>query len=391
MTNKNLMDTKMPKANKSIILTSGGTGGHIFPALAVAEALKVLAPQTRIIFVGGSHGPEAKLVVNAGIEFVALPVKGVLGRGFSGLKALLGLFSESISFRAQLKEFNPAVVAGFGGYASVPAILAACLVGVPTLIHEQNSLPGLSNRFMSKFAKRICLSIHEAQAFFNAKKCVLTGNPVRASISDLAALDRSNPMRHLLVIGGSQGAKALNSAIIKALPKLLALNIEITHQCGAADFETMQQASAELSLGLDPTLNSEAEEAKIQPQYHVFKFIDNMAAAYTQADVVLSRAGATSIAELCAAALPSVLVPFPYATHDHQTHNAKALEKSGAAICLKQADLNADDFDFAAFIDNLLNDPVRLTKMSESARNLAKLDAAESVAKEILKLAELSE
>lgn len=381
--------TQVP--GKSILLTSGGTGGHIFPALAVAEALKARAPEVHIVFIGGLYGPERKLVEKAGLEFVGLPVQGVLGRGLNGIKALGGLLQQGWKCRNLLKTLNPSVVAGFGGYASIPALLGGKLIGLPLLIHEQNSIPGLSNRLMGKLAQRVCLSLEESQEFFKADKCLLTGNPVRANISAMVESDRSSPERRLLVLGGSLGAKAINAAVLKALPKLMEAGVEVLHQCGEADFAAMSEGCTALGLPVDDLQEcagwvDQAEFSGRNPQYRLMPFIDDMSKAYSLADLVLSRAGATSIAELCAAALPSILVPFPYATHDHQTHNARALEKAGAAILLPQSQLTQYDFDLASMVVQLFNDPVTLAKMSEAARNLAKVDAAEAVAQEILRL-----
>ncbi|SHN59371.1 undecaprenyldiphospho-muramoylpentapeptide beta-N-acetylglucosaminyltransferase [Desulfovibrio litoralis] len=365
--------------SKSIILTSGGTGGHIFPALAVAEELKKSNPDIRIVFVGGLYGPEANLVSKAGFEFIGLPVKGVLGRGLSGVKALFALFFQSLAFKKELKKINPSVIAGFGGYASIPSLLAGVFSGVPVIIHEQNSVPGLSNRLMSRLAKRVCLSLPQAKVYFNEKKCVVTGNPVRSDISGLFHIDRSNPQRRLLVLGGSQGARAINLALVKALPDLIATEVKIVHQAGASGLEETKQACLKLGLPL-----SELEESG---KYHLTAFIDNMGSYYENSDLVLSRAGATSIAELCAAALPSVLVPFPFATHDHQTANAKALSDNNAAILLTQKELEANDFDLAKFVCVLLNNPARLAVMSDSVRLCAKPDAARILVDELLKLA----
>ena len=384
-----------PAPGKSILLTSGGTGGHIFPALAVAEALKARAPEVHIVFIGGLHGPERKLVEKAGLEFVGLPVQGVLGRGVNGIKAMGGLLRQSWRCRKLLKSLNPAVVAGFGGYASIPALLGGRLIGVPLLIHEQNSIPGLSNRLMGKLAQRVCLSLGDAQKYFSVKKSLLTGNPVRSNISAMVESDRSSPERRLLVLGGSLGAKAVNAALLKALPKLMEAGVEVLHQCGEADFAAMREGYAALGLPVDDCPDSSAQcagwvdQSELSgrlPQYRLMPFIDDMSKAYSLADLVLSRAGATSIAELCATALPSILVPFPHATHDHQTHNARALEKAGAAILLPQAELTQYDFDLSGMIVQLFNDPVTLAKMSEAARNLARVDAAEAVAQEVLRL-----
>ncbi len=354
-----------------VILTTGGTGGHIFPALAVAEQIRILNSQAEILFVGSLYGPESKLTQEAGLQFIGLPVRGVLGRGFRAFSALAAMAHAIYSARGIIASFRPDVVAGFGSYASVPAMVAARLAGIPIAVHEQNAVSGLSNRLMGRMASHIFLSLPNQLHSFDQKKCTLTGNPVRstiASLYDVHPKHRDDPRPHLLVMGGSQGAKAINSAILASLPRFS--GIFIRHQTGTADYERVKAGYG--SHGINK------EQADVLP------FISDVDAAYADADLVLCRAGATTVAELALAGKPSVLIPFPYATHDHQTSNARAMEDAGAAMLIVEKELS--ERDLAGEILNLLHDPQRLTAMGKSARICAKPNAARDVACGLLKL-----
>lgn len=346
-----------------IILTTGGTGGHIFPALAVAEELQ----EHELLFIGSWYGPEAKLVPDAGLKFVGLPVRGILGRGFKSVGAALGLCKATLQARQILAEFKPQVVAGFGAYASFPALMAAKLGKVPVVIHEQNSVPGMVNKLMARGAKAVCLSLPLLGSSIKGNT-VITGNPVRQSISNLPAPTNFSGKR-LLVLGGSLGAKSLNSIILANLKKLLAANISIVHQTGTADYERVVAGYTAHNL----------------PTNQVVAFIDDMASAYAQADMVLSRAGASAVAELAIAAKPSLLIPFPFATHDHQTANAQVLVQAGAARMLMEHDLG--HLNPGQILIDLLHDPENLQLMSEAAQTLAKPEAANRVATIIVKSA----
>ena len=219
-----------------IILTTGGTGGHIFPALAVAEQLR--REGAELLFVGSQYGSEAKLAKQAGLEFRGLPVRGVLGRGLRSVGALWGLFRAVFMARAIVKDFRPDAVIGFGAYASFPSLVAAKLSGVPIAVHEQNAMPGLTNRMLAKLAKRVFLSLPDVTGAFDAKKSQLTGNPVREAIVESGKNAVGHPgTRRLLVMGGSQGAKAVNSVILASLERLTKAGIEIRHQTGSFDLE----------------------------------------------------------------------------------------------------------------------------------------------------------
>ena len=360
-----------------VILTTGGTGGHIFPALAVAEEIRDRFPGARILFLGGDKGPERYLVPRAGVEFVGLPAEGVLGRGWRSLAACLRLGQGCVQAMILLGRFRPEAVLGFGGYAAFSGVLAGVLRGVPTAVHEQNSVPGVANRLLGCLVKRIFLSYPDTARAFNPAKALLTGNPVRADIGKLAehgfaeAAPNGNtrPMR-LLVLGGSQGAAALNTAMLRALPKLKEAGVLIRHQTGKADFERVE-AGYRAATG--------------EPD-GVVPFIEDMAEAYGWAHLVLCRAGATTAAELTVAGKPSVLVPFPHATHDHQRVNARFLEEAGAGVLVDEQRLMQTDS--GELLLGLLSDRERrFAAMGRAAQRLGKPHAAAEVVAELERLA----
>ncbi|MFV0423353.1 undecaprenyldiphospho-muramoylpentapeptide beta-N-acetylglucosaminyltransferase [Oleidesulfovibrio sp.] len=353
---------------KRVLLTTGGTGGHIFPALAVAEEIARQYPEAEILFVGGQYGPESEIVQAHGIRFESLPVRGVLGRGLKAPLALAAMAYGVIKGIGLVGRFNPDVVIGFGGYAAFAAVLAAKLREKPCAIHEQNSVPGMANRLLAKIVDRIFISFPDPDEFFLQRKTVLTGNPVRKDIAAVAGrrknADRTTS-RRLLVMGGSLGARAINQAVVAMLPALKEAGAEIVHQTGKADFETVQKAYAEAGMA-----------ARVEP------FVSNMAELYDWADLALCRAGATSVFELAAAGVPAVFVPFPFATHDHQTANAKYLSEKGAALLVPQTELAATDegaLTLARTIIDLLADAERLQSMATATRKLARPEAAAAI------------
>lgn len=345
-----------------ILLTTGGTGGHIFPALAVAEELRRRWPGTSLLFVGSQYGPEGRLCALAGVPFVGLPVRGLLGRGVRAVGAAARMGVAVGKAVALVRDFQPGVVAGFGGYAAFAPMLAGRLLGVPCILHEQNAVAGTSNRLLARLARKVCVSLPDTQGF-PPEKCVLTGNPVRAAIAGVAQLRGSGRgTRRLLVLGGSQGAHSLNLLLPGLLERLRADGVEIRHQCGERDLAATRAAYAE--HGYAPSC--------------VSAFIDDMAEAYAWADLALCRAGASTVAEVCAAGLPSVLVPFPAAIHDHQTRNAAVLARAGAARLVPEREFGSTDM--ASLLGELLRDAARRDDMARAALALACPDAAAAVA-----------
>ncbi len=347
-----------------IILTTGGTGGHIFPALAVAEEL-LLKGDVRLLFVGSIYGPEKELAVKAGLEFVGLPVRGILGRGIHALGAGFAMMRAFISALGIMRKFRPQLVLGFGGYAAFAPIMAAQAMGITTAIHEQNAIAGLSNKVLGRLAKKVFLGMPQTQGF-NEKKCVLVGNPVRVAVANVAQNIHDFSGKRLLIVGGSQGAKALNDLIIENFSKLNAASVLVKHQCGAKDFERVHAAY----------INANQEITQLSA------FIDDMAAAYDWADLVLCRSGASTVAELAAAGRGAIFVPFPFATHDHQTHNAQLLVKRDAALMYAENHMHNQDV-----MDNiieLLNNPKRLENMSKAALTVNMGNAAKNIVDNIL-------
>ena len=365
---------------RRVVITTGGTGGHIFPALAVAEEIRKRYPQAEVLFLGGLYGPEARLASEAGLRFEGLPVRGVLGRGVKGVAALLAMTRSFFRAYGLIRSFAPDLVMGFGGYASFPGLLAARLSSPRTAIHEQNAFPGMVNRVLGRRVDAVFLTMPDASGCFPADTCQLVGNPVRESIARLHRnyVNEGRPEwdggpRRLLVLGGSQGARALNEAMVAGLPLLLAEGVDILHQTGKQDYERV--AAAYQAAGMD--------KARVEP------FIDDMAAAYDWADLVLSRAGASTLAEICATGLPSVLVPFPQAIKDHQTYNAAFLQEKGAALLMDQSDFFREGVagtTLVATVLKLLKDSDRLKGMGEKSLRLARPDAASRIVDALDKL-----
>ncbi len=351
-----------------IILTTGGTGGHIFPALAVAQAVRRRFPQCAILFVGGTHGSEAALAQEAGLDFRALPSQGILGKGLQSIPGLLRMGWGVVQGCFLVRSFRPQVIVGFGGYAGFPAVMAGTLLQVPTAVHEQNSIPGMCNRTLANRVDRIFCSFEDQDTVFDGNKVRMTGNPVRGDILhlwDQKGGKAAGSGKRLLIVGGSQGATAINEAVMEILPTLRRERVRIWHQTGTRDFERVRQ-----------------HYDKVYPEARVEPFIQDMAAAYAFADLVLCRAGATTLAELTIAGKPSLLIPFPYAVHDHQLKNARYLEEAGAALVMGQSYMK--EINLAATITDLLAMPEKLRAMGRQAYGLGRPGAAEAIVEEMV-------
>jgi len=353
---------------KRLILTTGGTGGHIFPALAVAESVRAAVPDCEILFVGSERGPEGEWARAAGLPFVALPAQGVLGRGIKNAATAVWLGRSLYKSWRLLREFKPDVVLGLGGYAGFSCPLAASLMGIPSAIHEQNSVPGMTNRILARRVDRILVSFADMEAAaFGGDKAVVTGNPVRAEIRTLRD-ERRMPGRNILIVGGSQGASALNGFVVRELDRLKDLGLGIWHQTGKDEFEAIRDVYAE-----------KYPAARVEP------FISDMHEAYRFADLVICRAGATTIAELTVAGKPSILVPFPYATHDHQLKNARSLENVGAALVIQQRQL--EELNLSSVVGDLFQMPENLARMARAAREAGIPDAGDRVVAQLQDMA----
>ena len=359
------MNTQRP-----VLIMAGGTGGHVFPALAVAERLR--ACDVPVVWMGTQRGLEATLVPKAGIPLEWVGVAGLRGKSLRQRLLTPIMLSQALwQAGAILRRLRPPVVLGMGGFVSGPGGVMARLLGIPLVVHEQNAIAGMTNRWLARIAWRVMEAF--PGTFPPERRATTVGNPVRASIAELPPpaerfAGRTGPCR-LLVLGGSQGALALNQLVPQALA-LLADNEqpEVWHQAGGQLHEAAEAAYREAGIA-----------ARLTP------FIEEMAQAYGWADLVLCRAGALTIAELAATGVGAILVPFPFAVDDHQTANARFLERDGAALICQQAELTAERL--AALLKELLADPGRLLRMAEAARRLAKIDAAEQVAQACLEQA----
>ncbi len=345
-----------------VILTTGGTGGHVFPALAVAEELKKQVPDVEILFMGGRYGLEQHWVRDAGLEFVGLPVQGIMGKGLRSISAIVAIALSITEAWNIIREFKPHVVTGFGGYASFAGVLSAILHGCPTVIHEQNAVPGAANKILGKFVSKICLTVPDTNQKFPAKKTVITGNPVRREIVNLPKKIFSTQKRNLLIMGGSQGANSINNAVIEHLQEFKEAGLNIWHQTGKTDYVTVREAY--ITAGI--------------PNAKVVPFVDDMAAAYSWADLAVCRSGASTVAELAMSGTPSILVPFPSATHNHQQHNAEYLAEGGAAIIVEDKALMKDSF--AKIVTGIINEKEQLESMHQAALALKTEDAAAKIA-----------
>ncbi|MBD2751735.1 undecaprenyldiphospho-muramoylpentapeptide beta-N-acetylglucosaminyltransferase [Spirosoma validum] len=359
-----------------IIISGGGTGGHIYPAIAIANELKAIDPTTEILFVGAEGKMEMEKVPRAGYTIVGLPVVGIKRElTLANLGFPLKLGRSLLRARQIVRDFQPDAAVGVGGYASGPLLLAASLKGVPTLIQEQNSYAGITNKVLARWAKRICVAYPGMEAFFPANKIKLTGNPVRSDIQladqqrevgrELFDLEDNRPT--LLIIGGSQGARTINESIEAGLKRFVDAGIQVIWQTGPAFIERAREAVA--------TVGS--------PLIKAYDFIYDMDKAYAVANVVVSRAGALSVSELCLVGRPAILVPFPAAAEDHQTKNAMSLVERNAALLVN--DRNARE-ELVTVALNLLNNPIQQKQLTTAIKTLAKPNAARDIAQEVIKL-----
>jgi len=351
-----------------LIIAGGGTGGHIFPGIAVGKELLKRYPASEILFVTSDRKIESDILKNAGIKRTSIMVEGIKGRGLMNkLKAMAKAsygFCQSLLI---LKKFSPDLVLGVGGYSAGPVCLAARTMGIKTAIHEQNSYPGLTNRLLSRLADRVFISFQESESHFPKGKVSFTGNPIREEFT----LEKEDPEEGakrftILVTGGSQGAFSINSAIIQALKIMKDRGKEpwVIHHAGQADFERVLQGYREKGLDGD-----------IKP------FIQDMPAAYRQADIFIGRAGAGTIFELAALGKPSILIPYPYAADNHQTYNAGMLADAGGAKIIIQDELSPDKL--AGLLIGFMEDRSSLKEMGRQARKAARPDAAKAIADQI--------
>jgi UDP-N-acetylglucosamine--N-acetylmuramyl-(pentapeptide) pyrophosphoryl-undecaprenol N-acetylglucosamine transferase len=368
-----------------LIIAGGGTGGHLFPGIAVAEEFLSRDPANQVLFVGTERGIEARAVPAAGYRLELISAAGIRGKGrLSQIKGGMMMLYGYAQSRKILKSFRPDMVLGVGGYASLPMMLAAKGMQIPRYIHEQNAIPGMTNKVLARFADRVFVTLEESEKYFPKEKIILTGNPLRRQIldslgsrvkgqgsdSDSQPLALApGPCFRLFVFGGSQGAHAINMAMIEALPKLkqgIATKIEITHQTGEKDLEMVTTA-----------YRREGIEARVTA------FISDMASEYAKADLIICRAGATTIAEVTACGKACLFIPFPHAVDDHQRRNAEALLKKEACFMLLEQELAGERL--AGMIRELAADPAIIQQTASNAFELSRLDAARILVDEMVR------
>lgn len=363
-----------------VIISGGGTGGHIFPAIAIANAIKLKYPDTEILFVGAEGKMEMEKVPAAGYKIVGLPIIGIQRKlTLQNLKVPFKLLYSLIKARKIIKEFKPNVVVGVGGYASGPLLKIATKMGVPALLQEQNSYPGITNKLLAKTVQKICVAFDGMEQFFPKDKIIFTGNPVRQDIVDLTnkrekglvEFGLSPDKKIVLVIGGSLGARTINESIEGGLDVLAKNNIQLLWQTGKGYADKA----------------AESVKAYKENGLVTMPFISTMDLAYAVADVVVSRAGALSVSELCLTQKPSILVPSPNVSEDHQTKNAMALVNHKAAILVK--DIEANQTLITTLLD-LVNNESLQSELKNNIAKLAKPDAANVIADEVIKLASRS-
>ncbi len=352
-----------------VVVAGGGTGGHVFPGIAVIEAMESCRP-IDILWIGTGRPVERDALSGRGWGYRVLDVMPIKGKGLiGGMRSLAGLPSSLVRVISWLRSFKPHVVFGIGGYVSGPVLLAARVLGIPAALHEQNLIPGLTNRLASRFVSHIFVSSRETIRYFPSKKVILTGNPIRKSIIQSPLHQRGKSI-HLLVLGGSQGARCLNRLVGMAIQVLWqsGIRLEIRHQTGQLDLSYMEKFYMDADI-----------PAEVTP------FISDMGRSYSWADLVVCRAGAGTLAELTAIGMPSILIPYPSAADNHQEANARELAEIGAAMCFREGEIGA--VKLAGEIQSLLEDPQRLIDMGRNAKRLGRPNAASDIATTLIEMA----
>lgn len=364
--------------NLKFILSGGGTGGHIYPAIAIANELKSRFPDADILFVGASNKMEMQKVPQSGFPIKGLWIAGIQRKlTFDNALFPIKLLDSLLKSRTIIRHFKPDVVIGTGGFASGPLLRVAGIAGIPTVLQEQNSFPGITNKWLSKKASKICVAYENLEKYFPKNKIVLTGNPVRQDLVDFKQkrqegieffkLDATK--KTILVLGGSLGARRINQLIAKELFNFNSQNVQLLWQCGKLYQEEYSQFNDE-------------------PNVQVLPFIDRMDLAYAAADVIISRAGASSVSELCLVGKPTLFIPSPNVAEDHQTKNANAIVDKEGALLIKESEL---DTQFTNTINSLLNDEELQKKLSQNMLQLAKPNATKDIVDEIVKLIKKAE
>ena len=353
----------------NVVIAAGGTGGHLYPAVALAEAFREQDENAVITFVGAGRSLEEAILSHGGFNMEPIEAQGIVGRrGWASLQALCLIPRAILKARRILREGHADLVIGTGGYVSPPVVMAAGLLGIPRAILEPNAMPGLANRVLNPVANRVFLAFEDAKNYFNPSKIRVVGTPVRKEFL-VPGPPPSGQLRTLLVFGGSQGARAINSAMLEAIQisRILREDVHIIHQTGEQDHERMQAAYAEAGV-----------------QAEVVPFLFDMARALRSADLVVARSGAGTLAELAACGKAAILIPYPHATHQHQEKNSREVEAAGAAMVLAESELNGHRL--VSEIETFVQQPTRLRTMAEKSLSRRKTDATEMMVQDCLQL-----
>ena len=351
------------------LISGGGTGGHIFPAVSIANALKELDPEAEILFVGALGRMEMERVPQAGYKIVGLPVRGFnRSQPWKNVSVLIDLAKSIRQVKRIIRDFRPDVGVGVGGYASGAAMWAAAQMGIPILLQEQNGFAGVTNKILKDKASKICVAYEGMERFFPADKIILTGNPVRQNLTS-GIKNEKLKIKNLLIIGGSLGARTINEAVKAALPELAKSDIHVVWQTGKTYYDKCKAAW---------------EAAGSPANVECLDFLSDMPDRYANADLVISRAGASSISELCLLGKPAILVPSPNVAEDHQTHNALALVNKNAAVLVRDAEAAEKLIPTAL---QLIQDEEQLAQLHNNILQLAQKDSARRIAEEVMKIA----
>jgi UDP-N-acetylglucosamine--N-acetylmuramyl-(pentapeptide) pyrophosphoryl-undecaprenol N-acetylglucosamine transferase len=364
-----------PKEVRGII-AGGGTGGHLFPGLAIAKEISRRSEKAELLFVTGRRKMELDILNRTGFLQSSISVEGLKGRGWlKGLRALIKLplsFFQSFSI---IRDFSPNIVIGVGGYSSGPVCMMARLMGIPSAIHEQNSYPGLTNRLLCRVVEKVFISFEESRVHFSGGSLLLTGNPIREEFLTKEETGRGrNGTFTILILGGSQGARAINRSVVATLKilKEKGKSLDVIHQTGETDYKEVVKAY-------------EREGMKVEIRH----FIEDMGRAYNQADLVISRAGATTVSELAALGKPSILIPYPYAANRHQETNAQMLVKAGGAEMMLEEALSGRSL--AESLIRYMDDRAVLIEMGQRARKVGRGDAAGVIVDQLMEMIESKE
>lgn len=350
------------------LISGGGTGGHIFPAVSIANALREADPEADILFVGALGRMEMERVPQAGYKIVGLPVRGFnRSQPWKNISVMWDLMRSLVQVKKIIRDFKPQVGIGVGGYASGAAMWMAAKMGIPILLQEQNGFAGVTNKLLKDKAAKICVAYPGMEKFFPAEKIILTGNPVRQNLTE--GVRKPSEVKNLLIIGGSLGARTINRAVAAGLNQLVAAGIHVVWQTGKTYYAECRQAW---------------ENAGSPASIECLDFLSDMPDRYAQADLVISRAGASSISEICLLGKPAILVPSPNVAEDHQTHNAMALVNRNAAVLVK--DIEAAEKLIPAALE-LIQDKKQLESLHTHVLALAERDSAKRIAEEVMKLA----